>query len=95
MEVATVLSGTKPSATVLINGGEITFVDALNSVIAGRLVMAIAGSGRTADLLATALRGETTDERARELAASGKLKTIDLSADLPELISTITNLLSS
>jgi hypothetical protein len=83
VEVATVLAGEYPSVTVLINGGEITFADALNSVTAGRLVMAIAGSGRTADKLAT------------KLAASGKLQTIDLDAEKEELTKTITNLLSS
>ena len=95
VEVATVLAGEYPSVTVLINGGEITFADALNSVTAGRLVMAIAGSGRTADKLALAVDGNTTDELATKLAASGKLQTIDLDAEKEELTKTITNLLSS
>jgi hypothetical protein len=95
MEVATVLSGTASSVTVLINGGEVTFIDALNSVSAERLVIVIAGSGRTADKLAIALQGEPTDERAKDLAASGKLRTIDLSADSQELSHTIINLLSN
>jgi hypothetical protein len=95
MQVATVLSGKAPSVTVLINGGEVTFIDALNSVTAGRLVMVIAGSGRTADKLAIALQGEPTDERAKHLVASGKLRTIDLSADGQELSHTIINLLSN
>ncbi|WP_071190350.1 hypothetical protein [Trichormus sp. NMC-1] len=95
MEVATVLGGGAPSVTVLINGGEITFVDAVNSVTAGRLVMAIDGSGRTANKLASALRGEPTDERAKDLAASGKLQTIDLDAGWQELTNIITNLLSN
>jgi hypothetical protein len=95
VDVATVLAGEYPSLTVLINGGEITFVDALSSVTAGRLVIAIAGSGRTADKLALALRGNTTDERATKLAASGKLQTINLDAEREELTKTITNLLSN
>ena len=95
VDVATVLAGGSPSLTVLINGGEITFVDALNSVTAGRLVMAIAGSGRTADKLALALDGPATDERATKLAASGKLQTIDLDAKREELTKTITDLLSN
>lgn len=94
VDVATVLAGKHPSVTVLINGGEITFADALNSVTAGRLVMAIAGSGRTADKLASALEGCITDERATKLAASGKLQTINLDAQQQELTNTITNLLS-
>ncbi|MDF5731010.1 MAG: hypothetical protein PUP92_24145 [Rhizonema sp. PD38] len=95
VQVATILSGGAPSVTVLINGGEITFTDAANSVIAGRLVMVIAGSGRTADKLVCALHGEATDERAEKLAASGKLQTIDLEAGLEKLTETITHLLSN
>ncbi len=94
VDVATVLAGEYPSVTVLINGGEITFADALNSVSAGRLVIAVAGSGRTADKLASALVGGVTDERATKLAASGKLQTIKLDAEHEELTYTITNLLS-
>jgi hypothetical protein len=94
VDVATVLAGEYPSVTVLINGGEITFADALNSVSAGRLVIAVAGSGRTADKLASALIGGVTDERAIKLAASGKLQTIKLDAEHEELTYTITNLLS-
>ncbi|MBL1200612.1 MAG: hypothetical protein FWK04_16330 [Nostoc sp. GBBB01] len=95
VQVTTMLAGGAPSVTMLINGGEITFLDAANSVIAGRLVMVIAGSGRTADKLVCALNGEATDERAEKLAASGKLQTIDLEADWEKLTHTITHLLST
>jgi hypothetical protein len=77
-QVATVLANNAPSVTVLLNGGEITFEDAFSSVNAGRLVVVIAGSGRTADLLADALRGQATDERAKKLAKSATLQYIDL-----------------
>ncbi|BAB77940.1 hypothetical protein ACN23B_07865 [Anabaena sp. FACHB-709] len=93
VKVATLLANGLPSITVLINGGEISFIDALNSVIAGRLVIVIAGSGRTADKIASALRGYATDERATELAASDHIQTIDLEAAPEELIDTMTNLL--
>lgn len=76
--VATVLANNAPSLTVLLNGGEITFEDAFSSVNIGRLVVVIAGSGRTADILADALRGQATDERAKKLAKSGTLQYIDL-----------------
>ncbi|MEH2161946.1 MAG: hypothetical protein V7K38_13095 [Nostoc sp.] len=76
--VATVLANNAPSMTVLLNGGEITFEDAFSSVNTGRLVVAIAGSGRTADILADALRGEATDERAKKLAKSGILQYVNL-----------------
>ncbi|MBD2513591.1 hypothetical protein H6G93_00930 [Nostoc sp. FACHB-973] len=77
-DVATVLAGGAPSVTVLLNGGEVTFKDAFSSVNTGRLVVAIAGSGRTADILAGALLGNATGDRAKELAKSGKLQYIDL-----------------
>jgi hypothetical protein len=54
--VATVLAGDTPSATVLINGGEIAYSDVERSVAAGRSVLAVAGSGRTADHLAAELQ---------------------------------------
>jgi hypothetical protein len=95
VQVANLLFGGKASVTILINGGEITFTDALNSVDAGRLVMVIAGTGRTADTLVSALHGQATDERAKQLAASGKLHAIDLEVGREILTNTITNLLTS
>ncbi len=76
--VATVLAGNAPSVTVLLNGGEITFQDAFCSVNTGRLVVVIGGSGRTADILASALAGNPTDDRAQELVKSGKFQCINL-----------------
>ncbi|MBE8998734.1 hypothetical protein IQ274_11045 [Nostoc sp. LEGE 12447] len=76
--VATMLANNAPSVTVLLNGGEITFDDAFYSVNTGRLVVVIAGSGRTADILADALRGKATDERAKKLAKSGILQYVNL-----------------
>jgi hypothetical protein len=76
--VATVLAGNTPSVTVLLNGGEITFQDAFCSVNTGRLVVVIGGSGRTADILASALAGNPTDDRAQELVKSGKFQCINL-----------------
>lgn len=76
--VASVLADKAPSVTVLVNGGEIAWEDVSQSVKAGRPVVVIAGSGRTADTLAAALRGEAADERARELVASGLLQAINL-----------------
>lgn len=97
-DIATVLSCSAPSVTVLLNGGEITFKDAFYSVNHGRLVVVIAGSGRTADILASALDGQATDERAKELAKSGKLQYIDLidvEKGVKDLGEIIKNLLSS
>lgn len=77
-QIPSVLSGGLPSVTVLINGGEITWKDAAESVEAQRPIVAIAGSGRTADILVAALHGTVTDERASALVDSGLLQAVDL-----------------
>lgn len=76
--VATVIAKGAPSVAVLVNGGEISKKDVSESHKANRTVLAVAGSGRLADALSAALRGETTDEGARELVASGLVQVIDL-----------------
>jgi SLOG in TRPM, prokaryote len=75
--VATELAGGWPSVTVLVNGGEIAYPDVACSLHAGRPVLALAGSGRTADQLASAARGGPADERAVRLAASGLVEVVD------------------
>jgi SLOG in TRPM, prokaryote len=75
--VGTVLAGGWPSVTVLVNGGEIAYPDIECSLRAGRPVLAVAGSGRTADQLASAVRGGPADERAVRLAASGLVEVVD------------------
>jgi len=77
--IATMVSEGFPSVTIVVNGGEITFQDVSNSVRADRPVVTLEGTGRTADKLAAAMRGEATDGRAQELAASGKMQAIVLS----------------
>lgn len=76
--LATVLAGTQPSVTVLINGGDIAYDDATHSVEGHRPVIVVEGSGRTADVLAAALRGKVKDRRAKPFAASGMLSSIQL-----------------
>ncbi len=83
-ETATVLADTAPSITVLINGGEIAYADVERSVRAGRSVVAVAGSGRTADEFATALAGESADERAAALIPSGLIRSVP--ADQPAVL---------
>ena len=69
--VATEIAGNAPSATVLINGGEIAFHDVAHSIEVGRPVLVVAGTGRTADKIAAAFDGgDCTDERAARLAGS-------------------------
>jgi SLOG in TRPM, prokaryote len=83
-ETATVLADTAPSITVLINGGEIAYADVERSVQAGRSVVAVAGSGRTADEFAAALAGESADERAAALIPSGLIRSVP--ADQPAVL---------
>ena len=75
--VATELAAGSPSVTVLVNGGEIAYLDVECSLHAGRPVLAIAGSGRTADQVASAVRGGPADDRAVRLAASGLVEVVD------------------
>jgi SLOG in TRPM, prokaryote len=79
--VASIIAGGAPSATMLVNGGEISYADAAASVAEGRQVLALAGSGGAADAVAAALGGEPAGERARALAASGLVHAVDLGDD--------------
>lgn len=93
--VASVLANGVPSVTVLVNGGEIASVDVLENLKVHRPVLAIAGTGRLADLLAAALRGEATDERACELVASGQVQAIDLCESFDSLTRLINEMFSA
>jgi hypothetical protein len=72
---ATSLAQGGPSATVVVNGGDIVYADVERSVDAGRAVIAVAGTGRAADELASAVRGEPADERATALVKAGCVTT--------------------
>lgn len=81
-EVATVLAAGNPSLTLLINGGAIALnQDVPNSIGHDRPVLIIGGSGRSADRLANAVTGKTTDPDVQTLVNSGLLYTVDLSQD--------------
>jgi hypothetical protein len=75
---ATTIAQGMPSITVLINGGEVTWQDATASIKADRPIVAIAGSGRTADVLAAALQGDVTDPRASAIVTSNLLQAVSL-----------------
>ncbi|MBD0346851.1 MAG: hypothetical protein ICV63_18895, partial [Coleofasciculus sp. Co-bin14] len=77
-QVASVLSEGCPSLTLVVNGGEITLQDVSYSVQAERPVVTLDGSGRSADKLAAALRGEATDSRISQLIASELVQAIGL-----------------
>ncbi len=66
-EIATQLSSSCESMTMLINGGSVTVKDAYASIKAGREVVIVSGTGRVADDLTAALRykvleGKTVDD---------------------------------
>jgi hypothetical protein len=68
--VAGSIAGESPSATLLINGGTISFNDALASLEARRPVIVLDGSGRAADEIAGAHSGAPASDAAREISAS-------------------------
>jgi hypothetical protein len=79
-EVAEALSVGHTSATLLVNGGEIAYDDVHHSLAAGRPVVVLAGSGRTADAIASAGLDPHVDERARRIAASPLIRVVSLNA---------------
>ncbi|MER7070873.1 hypothetical protein [Terrabacter sp. NPDC000476] len=76
--VAMVLAGDAPSVTVVLNGGDIAYADLRHSVSQRRPVVALAGSGRTADELVAAVRGQGRDTRAVQLARSGMVEAVEV-----------------
>jgi hypothetical protein len=77
-DVAGVVAGARPSATLLINGGQIAYDDARRSLERGRPVVVLAGTGRTADAIAAARAGHAGDPRAVEIAASPLTSVADI-----------------
>jgi hypothetical protein len=67
---ATDIAGGVASVTVLINGGAVALHDAESSIAAGRPVLVVDGTGRTADRVAAAMRNEPDDAQVAQLAAS-------------------------
>lgn len=74
--IATVVAAGAPSCTVLADGGDIAYDDVAHSIDAGRPVLTIAGSGRTADEVAAALRGDDADPRAASVVTSGLVQAV-------------------
>ena len=72
------LAGEAPSLTLLVNGGDIAYRDAALSVEAGRPLLVIRSSGRAADEIATAIRGEPSDPRAHQIVRSGLVTCVDV-----------------
>lgn len=93
--VASLLANGLQSVTVLIGGGEIAWEDMFQNLKVGRSAVVIAGSGRTANILAAVLRGEVIEQRATELVASGLVQVIDLAEGCSELAKVIKEMLST
>ncbi|MFB2835127.1 hypothetical protein [Floridanema evergladense] len=94
-DVATALANGAPSVTVLINGGGITLRDASNSMRVDRPLIVVAGSGRTADRIVAALRGEVSDEQVIQVAKFEKLTAVELEDDFHSIGEAIAHKLSS
>jgi hypothetical protein len=71
--LASALPNGEPSLTLLVNGGEISWTDVSASIAEGRSIVAVAGSGGTADAVVALLLGTRTDQRVEPLASSGML----------------------
>ena len=82
---ASVVAHGQRSATVLVNGGDVTLRDAEESVGEGRPVIVVTGSGGVAETLSDTLRGGATDARASTVVASGLVHAADVAAIGPLL----------
>jgi hypothetical protein len=78
--VAGTAAGARASATLVVNGGNVTYDDARHSVEARRPLVVVAGTGRAADEIAAAVRGADADQRAQSIAASGLVHLVDVDA---------------
>jgi hypothetical protein len=76
---ATVVAGTAPSFTLLVNGGDTSVEDAWQSLQSDRPVLVLAGTGRMADRIAAARNGIRCDERVNGLADSPQVHIVDVS----------------
>ena len=80
--VATHLSGGRGAVTLVMNGGPIALSDVRHSVSAGRPVLVAEGTGRVADLLTGAIRGDASvmtengDVSLRALVGSGLISVL-------------------
>ena len=91
--VADAIACDRPSLTVVVNGGEITYEDVARSLERGRPVVVLAGTGRTADAIADARAGWNADPRAAALAES-PLTRVVARGDLDAVRTAIAPLLS-
>jgi len=91
--VAAAIADGQPSLTLVVNGGQITYDDIDHSLLAGRPVIILAGTGRTADTIAAAAHGDTGDPKAAQAAASPGTRIVSLD-DPQALYSAIESILA-
>jgi SLOG in TRPM, prokaryote len=91
--VAAAIADGEPSLTLVVNGGQITYDDIDHSLQADRPVIILAGTGRTADTIAAAARGDTGDPKAAQAAASPGTQIVSLD-DSPALYAAIEAILA-
>lgn len=78
-EVASLVAGGGPSATVLVNGGGISLTDAERSVAEGRPVVVLGGTGRSADRIAAAsFSASGHDDQVAALARNPLVQVVDV-----------------
>jgi hypothetical protein len=82
------------SIALLVNGGSISLKEMEWNVKQGREVIVIAGSGRLADRIATAIRNPQTEIQEAELS-SGKLTVFDLAEPVEGLVELLRQRLNS
>jgi hypothetical protein len=87
LALADALSAGSPSVALLAGGGAVARQEVMGDVRAGREVVALAGTGRLADELATLARGEAkpSDAAADEIVRSQRLTLFDMDRPPAEL----------
>ena len=92
MELARALGGTAPSVAVLCGGGTVARTEALAHVHAGRPLVVVAGSGRLADEIATAVGAGSVpagDPDVAEIAGSPSVTVFPLDGEAVDLAATL------
>ncbi len=86
-EAASLLSGSAPSITILMNGGNVSLKDVEESVAEERMVIVLAGTGRLADQIASAIRNPQSDDQAKlsPVLKQGRFQLFELSKSARQL----------
>ena len=89
-DLATHISAGQPALTILINGGKVALIDLKANLAAGRPTLVMAGSGRLADEVATAMQGAAEAkppllELVQGYQPSGKLELISFDMPMDEM----------